>query len=157
LKLSREGVPVLACLATALTPMLLACGSSTETGDSLACPQTHEFGNFGCARAAGRVLGSHGEPLEGVLVVARQPTDPERGAYDEAPSTTDNAGAFLLQVTRYAEPTPTSTPDTLTVYVVASLLRGDTAVRDSAQVRLEYATVGQVPKTVPLDLQLPSP
>lgn len=149
-------MPLHRWIPAALTIVLAACGGSTDEEDPLACPQTYEFGNVGCARAAGRVLGSAGKPLAGVDVITRLEVDPSRGYYYGGYGTSDGQGHFGVQLTRDHEPAVIPTPDTLTVYLVAAHFRADTVVRDSAAVTFTFAPVGEIPPTVSIDLQLPS-
>jgi hypothetical protein len=85
------------------------------------------------------------------------PTDLSRGYYIGGSGTSDGQGNFGVQLTRDQEPAVIPAPDTMTVYLVASHMRADTVVRDSATVTFTFAPVGQIPPTVSVDLQLPSP
>jgi hypothetical protein len=60
----------------ALVLIALACSSTEPDVDPQGCPQTREFGNYGCARASGVVLDQAGDPVAGVHISLR----PHEGA-----------------------------------------------------------------------------
>lgn len=51
--------------------VLAACrGMDPNDGDPNACPQTREFGNYGCARFIAVLTTSSGAPAAGIALVA---------------------------------------------------------------------------------------
>ena len=160
--------------AAACATVLLAAGACrTTTGveqrieqrlDPAACPQTYEFGNFGCARVLALVQGPP-QPwttryrFDVRLVPAREDAGAPRYV---AP--TAGPGPVPLQLTLYTPRTPRPL-DTLSVWVVGRLLDDSppppvnvplpTLAADSVLRVLRFAPVGARPAvdTVRLDLR----
>src|SRR5437879_6479224 len=87
--------------STLVLAVLAGCrGHLTDTLDSHTCPQTYEFGNYGCAVVEGQVLGARSQPLAGISVGPRPSAD--GGQFNSPYRLTDGNGRFQLQLTRYA-------------------------------------------------------
>src|SRR2546427_7063136 len=84
--------------ATVAAALLLACHLGDQR-DARACPQTGEFGNYGCAVVEGAVVGARGQPLGGVAVAPGPSAD--GGQFDTPFHYTDASGRFELRLTRY--------------------------------------------------------
>ena len=139
----------------------LSCRAPVELADEGgACPQTYEFGNYGCAEVRGRVLGSEGQPLEGALVGPRYFTGTE-GGYNTYFTTTDSAGRFSFRITRFSPRSATVDPDPFSIYVRASVRppAGGSAplASDSILTRLTLAPIGSVPVPAIVTIQLDYP
>ena len=99
------------------------CRSATDSEhrELAACPQTYEFGNFGCARVVALVE-TPPEPVPAAyrLDVRAVPARPASGA---GPSLADEPrlGFVPLQLTLW-EPPPPGVRDTLSVWIVARML-----------------------------------
>src|SRR4051812_37399999 len=101
-----------------LCSMLIA-GASCSDGSGPnpdACPQTFEFGNFGCARVQGTVRNSAGQAIAG----ARVSLVPFEGdnSYDFPVFDTNATGFYSLEIHRYGPPAIT-TADTVQMYLHA--------------------------------------
>ena len=156
-----EGLAALRAAVCGVAVILLG-GREILGGDRDACRQTGEFGNYGCARVAGRVVGSAGQPLPGVNMSLReQSSTPETaGCYNPSFRKTDASGRFRVELTRYCQRGAPNVPDTLTVVVYAArttFAPGERPVADSATVVVTVARVGRVPPEPRLDFRLPVP
>lgn len=139
----------------------LSCRAPVELLDERgACPQTYEFGNFGCAEVRGQVLGSAGQPLRGVDVGPRYFAGTE-GGYNTYYTTTDSAGRFSFRVTRFSPRSAPVDPDTFSIYVRASVRPppGGAAplAMDSTLTRLTLAPLGSVPVPAVVTIRLDYP
>lgn len=135
--------------------MAAACNPfHTGETDPRLCRQTYEFGNTGCVRVEGRVLGSLGQPLHGIYVHLGQP--PDRDGFDTPVQATDVRGRFRLEAHRMTSPGQAPTPDTITMWLIASRPAFPVVTRDSVAVLLYVAPVGQPAITVTQDLTLPA-
>src|SRR5207244_11251651 len=83
--------------ATVAAALLLACHLG-DRRDARACPQTGEFGNYGCAVVEGAVVGARGQPLGGVAVAPGPSAD--GGPFDTPFHYTDASGRLELRLTR---------------------------------------------------------
>jgi hypothetical protein len=140
-------------LASAL---LVGCRDRlTDTRDSGTCPQTYEFGNYGCVVIEGQVVGARSQPLAGVSVGPRPSAD--GGQFNTPYSSTKDDGRFRLRLTRYA-PGPS---DSASVWIRATVIppstEGVATIFDSVLVRVRVAAVGEVPDTTHLTFVLPVP
>ncbi len=124
----------------------------TEVRETAACRQTYEFGNYGCAVAAGRVLDSLGQPVVGALV---GPTPSEDGIQFNTPYATTSAdGSYSVKLTRFGR----GESDLVWVWLRASRIPthvDSVGVRDSVRVQLRVSPVGAIPDTAVVDLVLP--
>lgn len=154
-------------------PILLACvqsGCSSSTESTLAdvCPQTYEFGNYGCARLVlsvtkpptpwprirwdvrvqpAALTGSMGPPFS-----HRKSSEPDDAPFDviwqwpPRPPVSDTASAWVA-VRMLEDPLPVQVGRPLDVYAA-----------DSALMLLHFSDVGAVPSvdTVRLELRPPS-
>ncbi len=140
--------------ATVAAALLLACHLGDQR-DARACPQTGEFGNYGCAVVEGAVVGARGQPLTGVAVGPGQSAD--GGQFDTPFDYTDARGRFQLRLTRYV-PAPS---DSASVWIHANVLPTPpevvSTIYDSALVRLLIAPVGHLPDTAHVSIVLQVP
>jgi len=147
----------------AVSAAAVACGTPTgreEDGDTRACYQTYEFGNYGCVDIVGQVVGTAGQPLAGISVGpgAMSPSTGLNTVYDD----TDADGRFGFRLVRYAGAPPSTGPDTVSVYVRAADPRSagvnvPATVRDSVLVLLTVTPIGKVPAPVSVTIRLPTP
>src|SRR5438552_11440608 len=87
--------------ATVAAALLLGCHLGDQR-DARACPQTGEFGNYGCAVVEGAVVGARGQPLRGAPVVPGPSAD--GGQRDTPFHHTDASARCELRLTRYLPP-----------------------------------------------------
>jgi len=143
--------------------LLLAagCGSTTDVADRGECPQTREFGNYGCARVVAVLEAPPQLPAKYRYDVKAVPArglnrDPSAFALSAA------AGEVPLNITLWT-PLPGG-GDTLSFWIVARLLEEPAAgaqlttfAADSVLRVVRFAPVGAVPATdtVPLTLRRP--
>ena len=133
------------------------------------CPQTFEFGNYGCVDLVGRVRRADGAPAVGASVGAPDPAEGDSAARGAAlgggyPSV-DATGRYRLRLTRYSPPAAsqrTADADTLTVLIRAALPPGPEVPSGVpgptvfARVRVTFRPVGQPARVYELpDLTLP--
>ena len=148
----------------ALLLLAAGCGSATDAADRGECPQTYEFGNYGCARVlavfeAPQQLPAKGHRYDVRAVPARGPSrDPLAVAPSAAP------GGVPLELTLWS-PLPGG-GDTISVWVVARLLEDPgpssgapltTFAADSVLRVARFAPVGAAPKTDTVRLTLRRP
>lgn len=124
----------------------------TEVRETAACRQTYEFGNHGCAVAAGRVLDSLGQPVVGALV---GPTPSEDGIqFNTSYVTTAADGSYSVKLIRFQR----GDSDLVWVWLRATRIPthvDSVGVRDSVRVQLRVSPIGQIPDTAAVDLVLP--
>lgn len=121
--------------------------------DEAVCQQTYEFGNTGCVDVEGLVTDRAGRPLEGAYAGVARPVRAEphvtlSGGFPR----TSAEGKYRLRVFRMVG-APTTTPDTLSVWVRAGVppdppVVGVPGPADSAVVVLELSPVGTRAKVV---------
>jgi hypothetical protein len=150
-----------------LTLAFAGCHATAAiTPDSEACPQTYEFGNYGCARVVAVVdypsppwPAAYRYDLRAVSVA----TPELRSSYYSSGHTTP--ASVTLTITRYESP-PVGLGDTLSVWVVGKLLDESNAqvnvplpvfAADSVLHVVRFAPVGSRPvvDTVHLTLHRP--
>jgi hypothetical protein len=131
--------------SVAIALPIVACGPTGPVYiDPTVCPQTREFGNFGCARFAAILTTASQVPVPGIALHATL-LDSANGVWPNGLSSeqSDEAGRVGLQFTWY-EGRPKS--DTIRVRVVA--LRPGAPGKlpepiDSLDVNVYFARVGQ--------------
>lgn len=127
----------------------IACAGPTAA-DEAACPQTYEFGNYGCADLHGQVLDSLDQAVAGVVVGAGN------GGFNTMGTTTDLDGRFRLRLTLFFP----IVGDTASVLVRAAdprtvPLGGQVPrVRDSVVAVARVAPLGKVPVPTQVRLKL---
>jgi len=127
----RLGISMLA----ALWIPLLACDGSPSSPDDASCPQTYEFGNYGCALIEGQVTDASGSSLSGIDV---GPVHLEgRDCCNTVFAETDVDGHYSFMIHRFAPPPA----DTTTMFVRASR-RTHPRWKDSVRVVIRFAAVG---------------
>jgi len=141
------------------------CRSATDNGrqEDAPCPQTYEFGNYGCARIVALVEGPAAPwPAAYRLDVRASPVRTALGAVSAlAPDA--RFGPVPLQLTLWGPPPPRP-DDTLSVWVVARM-RDDSptsvigrplplVAADSTLTVVQFAPVGDVPRVDTLRLRL---
>jgi len=119
------------------------------------CPQTYEFGNYGCVVFAGRVIGTQDQPLTGVLVGPRPGAD--GGQFNGDLDATDANGHFQFRLSRFARSPSESASVWIRATVIPTLGDSVATIFDSVLVRVRVAPVGQVPDTARLVIRLPVP
>jgi hypothetical protein len=153
---SRGGQLALGLILAALA----GCNSTTESGESRACPETFEFANSGCLEVSGQVVGLRDQPLAGIMV---SPSYVKNGdAFGNSSAMTDANGAFRFRATRLAGLPPDVGPDTLSLWVVGAEPNTGTVgspppMRDSVLVQVSVSPVGDIPTTAVTRLTLPAP
>jgi hypothetical protein len=136
---------------------LLACSAEAPTTvlDPSICQQTFEFGNFGCARIAGVLTGTAGQPVRFAHVVLN-PRPEDSGVYTVPTALTSSAGEYALEV-QIMHPGPV-VGDTLTmVFSYAYRPGSESFVSGSVPVTVRFAHVGQPAWVTGLDLSVPVP
>ena len=140
---------------------LLAGCSDGSSPDPDICPQTYEFGNYGCANVRGVVLEFTGTPRASAMVRVRHSTYRESEAYGATLDWTDSEGRFTTRITRWERPADTSEPDWVSLWVIAAVRRADASLdftrADSVLVRAEVAPVGRAPQPVEMEIRLRDP
>lgn len=156
--LSRAALCLLALASAAGCRGIL--GGGEEEDDSL-CRQTYEFGNYGCALVEGRVVDPRGAPVAGAYVGLWAPEDGDRGGYNFPTLRTGADGRFAMEVQRFTQPPVIPSPDTVTMYLHASVPSGgpaDPVYRsDSVAVVLHVMPVGARAVTTHADVTVPVP
>ena len=97
---------------------MLGCSGGADPSDGSLCPQTFEFGNFGCARVAGTIRGAAGQPLAGAVVTLTAPAEAD-DAYDFPSATTGTAGTYALEIHRFSQPAILRAADTVSLQLRA--------------------------------------
>ncbi|MEO8620943.1 MAG: hypothetical protein ABI625_07750 [bacterium] len=88
-------------VAASASVFFLGCAASlTEADDPSVCPQTYEFGNYGCGDVEGRIVNPGGLPVQGIRVNARGDSS-ANGQSLSAYGMTDGNGRYSLRLTRY--------------------------------------------------------
>lgn len=136
---------------------IVACGSlGPAYRDPAVCPQTSEFGNYGCARFTAILTTPSGAPAAGIALEAVMLDAESAGLPNGLNSQrSDPQGHVGLQFTWYAA-RPKS--DTVRVRVVAlrvDALGGPPQRIDSLDVGVLFVPVGQRPPPVTTRWQLP--
>ncbi len=174
----RGRVPVVASVRSVslACAVLASCSlAPDDSGDaSDRCPQTYEFGNYGCAVIVGRLIGPDGRaaraPGRPKSEISVSLTQLSAGAAIASYSLVirDTTGRYQLWATRYFGPSPEG-PDTLTVQIQAvwwdsippNLREGESLpvlAADSVVHQIRLVPVGArfVPDTVDLRLRPPA-
>ena len=137
--------------------LVALAGCSDGTGPQGVCPQTYEFGNYGCVVFSGRVLDGLGLPVAGVSVGPGEGAD--ASAFNSMYATTGSDGTFSIRLTRMV-PSPVA-QDTATLWIRAALIpvlpQLSSTVKDSVLARFRLAPVGSPPDTIRLTLSLAIP
>jgi hypothetical protein len=136
--------PAVLIECAALVLLGLACSSTEPDVDPQGCPQTREFGNFGCARATGVVVDQGGEPLAGVHVLLRPH---EADGIDVGGMETGSDGRFALEVHDFeGNDLAAGERDTMAFVILAAFpVTTSFLVRDSVIIDGELAPVGERP------------
>jgi hypothetical protein len=132
--------------------VIAGCTAGSEPLDDRLCPQTFEFGNFGCARVAGTVRDGAGQPLAGVVMTLVPPSTADN-SYDFPSATTEAAGTYALEIHRFDAPPAVRPADTIRLY-----LRGGVPdrpeLRDSILIEVIFVPVDSAAQTVTGELVL---
>lgn len=156
---ARTGLTAIAALVT--LGALGACNETPTGVESDACKQsTAEFGNSGCFAISGRVVGSQGQPLGGIVVTARAVV--EAIGLNAAPQTTGSDGTFQMHGARFLGHAPSAGPDTASVILVAADPRSaglniPATVRDSIVSIVTIAPIGAMPAEASVQITLATP
>jgi hypothetical protein len=149
--LLENGRRLLCYLGLSAITVIAACSEGSGPGSD-ACPQTYEFGNFGCARVRGLVRNAAGEGVAGARVSLGPPS--EAPNFFDAPfAETDATGLYSLEIHHYG-PSPTGGSDTVSMYLRAFLPSTGAPIGDSMLVELRFAPVGEVPQVLEADITL---
>ena len=140
----------------ALVLLGVGCSSTEPDVDPQGCPQTREFGNYGCARASGVVLDQAGEPLAGVQVSLRPH---EESGFDVGATVTGSDGLFALEVHDFeGNDLAAGERDTLEFFVLATFpVTTSFLLQDSVTVAGELAPVGERPQAIETSFTLTVP
>jgi hypothetical protein len=142
---------------SAALAMIAACsdGSGPAFGT---CPQTYEFGNFGCARVEGVVRDQTGTPLANARVTLT-PVDEATNSFDSPMHDTDSTGRYSLEIHDYgfggrtvppADPVPMNLRAFLLPESSEDLIRAS----DVIPVNLKFAPVGELPEVLEMDITI---
>jgi hypothetical protein len=141
---------------------LLACSGATcdrhiSQADAT-CEQAYEFGNYGCAEVAGRVIGSTGMPLDSAFIRPSFVPAASAGTYNTPIVRTDVQGRFRLRIHRFGPRPSLVTPDTFSIFVHAAVDYKPPATMspayDSVMAVLELAPIGSLPKPASVEIKL---
>jgi hypothetical protein len=135
-----------------LLAALAACSDGPGPGSD-ACPQTFEFGNFGCARIRGTVRNGAGQPLIGAQVSVVPPSGTPN-SYDSPFVDTDATGLYSIEIHQYASPDTIQAADTVPMYLRAFLPSDGSPIGDSVLVQMIFAPVDSMPNVVEADITL---
>ena len=127
-----------------LLPVALFALSCTDTVDPAVCPQTYEFGNYGCAQVVARVTTQSDASVIGHFAVSVKALDPNSG-FEVAGVQGATPGTYTISLTRWV-PRMEGTGDTVSVWVKAGLFDASyTLVAvDSIPRVIRFAPVGQI-------------
>ncbi len=147
----RAGLP--GAIGVALT-LLAGCRATTEADSRLCPPSAGEFGTYGCALIVGQVVGSRGQPLSAIDVVAwSADTVGLAGGH----GSTSNEGWFSLRLPIMSPVRPVL--DSVSVWVRATVIpqppQMQATIFDSVLVRAGIAAVGTLPDTAHATIALP--
>lgn len=134
-----------------------ACDSPLRQDDEAVCPQTYEFANYGCARVAGIVTRTTGQPIAGVDIRLIPPADPARGAYDYAAAQTGADGRFRIEIRRTQQPSQLPVPDTVTMTLRATESVANAVYTAEIPVVVTVRPVGEQAVVTHQDLSLQIP
>jgi hypothetical protein len=135
-----------------LIAVIASCSDGSEPVSD-GCPQTYEFGNYGCARIRGAVRNAAGEPLAGARVSLAPPSDVPN-FYDSPTADTDETGLYRLEIHNYGPPPSATSADTVAMYVRAFLPSTEAPIGDSVLVDMIFAPVGAMPEMVEMDITI---
>lgn len=141
----------------ALVVTAAACDSPLRQEDEAACQQTSEFANYGCARVAGIVTRTTGQPIAGVDIRLIPPANPARGAYDYAATQTGPDGRFRIEIRRTQQPAQLPVPDTVTMTLRATESVANAVYTAEIPVVVTVRPVGEQAVVVHQDLSLQIP
>lgn len=127
-------------------------GCSDEGPASNACPQTYEFGNFGCARIQGVVRNAAGGAL--AARVSLSPAGETPNTFDSPTRDTDADGSYQLEIHNYGPTSITGSTDTVPMYVRAFVPSSGSPVGDSVLVEMMFVPVGEVPQVLEADITI---
>ena len=152
----RRDVQVLRGLCRlGVAAMIAACSDGSGPGFGT-CPQTGEFGNFGCARVVGVARSQDGTPLAGVHV-SLSPVE-DTGQFDVPVDETDATGAYSLEMHDYSfSETGEPTPDTVAANIHGYLLKDPLSTPSfggPVPVKLKFVPVGELPEEVEADITI---
>jgi len=132
---------------------VLGCSDDSGPSADEVCPQTFEFGNFGCARVAGTIRDAAGQPLAGVVVTLTAPTEAD-DAYDLPSATTGTSGTYALEIHRFDQPAIIRAADTVSLHL-RGVVPDHPELRDSMLIDVIFVPVDSEAQTVEADLVLP--
>jgi hypothetical protein len=131
----------------------------TDPANDRVCPQTYEFGNYGCAVVRGQALDTSNQPMSGVMIGLGSSAGSE--GFNTAGATTGIDGRFVIRLVRFAPSSSTSGSDSASVWIrgVSSpiTIGSGSSKRDSVLVRVRVAPVGATPDTVAITLRPKGP
>jgi hypothetical protein len=140
----------------------LLAGCSDGSGpDSGGCPQTYEFGNFGCARVEGVVRDTAGTPIANASVVLL-PADGVPNTFNSPARDTDAHGNYSLEIKDYGgegvHPLPEPVPMNLRAYLLDPAVENAVVIASElVPVTLRFAPVGETPEVARVDITIPVP
>jgi hypothetical protein len=140
------------CAAAA---MLAACSDGSGPGFGT-CPQTYEFGNFGCAKVEGVVRDVTGNPIAGARV-SLTPAEDTPNTFDSPMDNTDASGAYSLEIHDYGTAGRDGPPpEPVAMNLRAFLTTGEDPppMSDLIPVSLEFAPVGELPEVLEVDITI---
>jgi hypothetical protein len=141
----------------AATAVLVSCSDGSEPGSGT-CPQTYEFGNFGCARVEGVVRDAAGAPLGNVRVVLSL-AEEVPNSFDTPVHDTDATGAYALEIHDYGSdgrhaPPPDPVPMNLQAFLLTGSPEDPAPSSDLIPVNLQFAPVGELPEVLEVNITI---
>jgi hypothetical protein len=139
----------------ALIALLAGCSDSSDANPG-SCPQTFEFGNFGCARVEGVVRDASGAPLAKARV-GLTPAEGVPNTFNSPSDETDAAGNYSLEIHDLGGEGEHPAPDPVPMNLRAALLTGESfaPTSDLVPVSLKFSAVGEVPEVAMVDITIP--
>jgi hypothetical protein len=136
--------------------MIAAC--SDGTGPAFGCPQTTEFGNFGCARVKGVVRYADGSPVANARVTLT-PAEGVTNSFDSPSDDTDATGMYSLEIHDYGgegrhEPPPDPVAMNLRAFLLTGSPEEPAPMSDLIPVSLQFAPVGEMPEVAEMDITI---
>jgi hypothetical protein len=138
----------------AATTVLVSCSDGSGPGSGT-CPQTYEFGNFGCARVEGVVRDAAGTPLANVRV-SLSPVEEVPNTFDAPRHDTDATGAYSLEIHDYGSdgPPPDPVPMNLRAFLLTGSPEEPAPASDLIPVNMQFAPVGELPEVLEVNITI---
>jgi hypothetical protein len=130
-------------LLVAIIAALASCRDPVDPVESPLCPQTYEFGNYGCARVVATIAAQPDASLQGRVYVAVIAVGLHSG-FDAAYVDGTAIGTYSVSLTRFGPGRPGS-GDTVSVWVRATVHDNSQLIAADSILRvIRFAPVGQL-------------